>query len=48
MCKKQTKNICLTNINLHINFDTNSAVIKTKYKNNIKKFIDFLKKYNSS
>jgi len=41
------KNGCVVTVNLHINFDTDSSVIKNTYGNKIEEFADFLKKYPS-
>lgn len=36
---------CVVTIDLNVEFDTNKAVIKDKYYNEIKKVSDFMKKY---
>jgi OmpA-OmpF porin, OOP family len=36
---------CVVTIALNVEFDTNKAVVKDKYKNEIKKVADFMKKY---
>jgi OOP family OmpA-OmpF porin len=36
---------CVVTINLNVEFDTDKAVVKDKYRNEIKKVADFMKKY---
>ncbi|NQY94375.1 MAG: OmpA family protein, partial [Campylobacteraceae bacterium] len=38
---------CAVTVNLHINFDTDSSIIKNTYENKIEEFVSFLKKYPS-
>ncbi len=41
------KHGCAVTVNLHINFDTDSSIIKNTYENKIEEFANFLKKYPS-
>ena len=36
---------CVVTIALNVEFDTNKAIVKDKYRNEIKKVADFMKKY---
>jgi len=38
---------CAVTVDLHINFDTDSSIIKNTYENKIEEFANFLKKYPS-